>query len=106
MILRMNHLLRMMTELWDLAGPERRVRFGTSRRDKAPLTPHMLIGLPSASKGVRFLLNFLPPIFLGISIEHERLSQDLWHTSSGRLAKFASSSPAPGRHVYGEIWKV
>lgn len=25
------------------------------------LTPHMLTGLPSASRGVRFLLNFLPP---------------------------------------------
>lgn len=28
---------------------------------KGELTPHMLTGLPSASSGVRFLLNFLPP---------------------------------------------
>ena len=28
---------------------------------QARLTPHMLVGLPSASSGVRFLLNFLPP---------------------------------------------
>ena len=28
---------------------------------QAKLTPHMLVGLPSASSGVRFLLNFLPP---------------------------------------------
>ena len=31
------------------------------RRVEKVLTPHMLIGLPSASRGVRFLLNFLPP---------------------------------------------
>ncbi len=66
------------------------------------ITPHMPMGLPSASKGVRFLLNFLPPVaesqqLLLLACGHPNC------TSSCRLAEFASSSSASWCHDCGLV---
>lgn len=58
----MSLLLRMKTELWHYADPKYWVRLRYWQRNKGVFTPHMLTGFPSASNGVRFLLNFLPPM--------------------------------------------
>ena len=73
--LMMSLLLKTMIGLWHHAGPELCVRFcGSSGGARGPLTPHILVGLPSASNGVRFLLNFLPPIYgsIGITSDNHR----------------------------------
>ena len=58
-------LLRMRADLYLHLDPRLKISNEDSgwlfQRVRGP-TPHMLIGLPSASRGVRFLLNFFPPV--------------------------------------------
>ena len=44
---------------------------------QARLTPHMLTGLPSASSGVRFLLNFLPPASRSVILSRDGRNHEL-----------------------------
>lgn len=58
-------LLRMRILLQLCLGVPERMMFSDFTADLGygrGLTPHMLTGFPSASRGVRFLLNFFPPV--------------------------------------------
>lgn len=44
---------------------------------QARLTTHMLVGLPSASSGVRFLLNFLPPTSQSVILSRDVANHEL-----------------------------
>lgn len=58
----------------------------------------MLIGLPSASRGVRSLLNFFPPAYLSVKLS--KYSWKFSHTASSGLAELPSSSSAARRHAW------
>ena len=94
----MNHLLRMMTELWHHAGPEHRVRLRNKRKGQSRThSPHanwVAIGI----QGREILAEFLAS-YSKINDDLSTQSQDLWHTPSRRLAEFASASPTPWRHA-------
>lgn len=62
------------------------------------LTAHMLKGLPSASRGVRFLLNFLPPKVESMGAVS---FQDGLPTSSCRFTEFTTSTSTARGHRAG-----
>ena len=103
--LQMNHLLRMTTELWHHAGPEHNVRLRRKYKGQSPTYfPHasrIAIGIQRCE----ILAEFLPS-YLKVSEDYERHSQDLWRTSSSRLAEFASSSSATRRHVCNRFYDI